>query len=122
MLAACATPSSRITYDPNATEELALVESKLVAARKAQIAGDSLVNESTKSTAIPGGPIQYLIFEAMTKRTEVDVFQYTVRTKTGERIVVYSEYLGFEPGSCVKLFRSSQPSYPRLTTWSGCDF
>jgi hypothetical protein len=116
LLAACAAPP--LSYDPDALESPARIIDKSVAGERTQPRADSY----NAGPALAGviGAAGLVLADALQKRTNIEVYEYVVRTNEGNEVSILSEYTGFSVGDCVKLFQSAQPTYPRIAPGGGC--
>lgn len=105
MLQACLSmPTASRGYDPNARETLGTIHAKVIAAENAKQEVTMMLRTQQVGTAGP----------------PVTVYRHTVMLEDGRSVEVMSSYPGHTVGDCVKVFESSQPSYPRLANHSGC--
>ena len=102
-------------YDPNALEVSArIIEKKLVGSFTQDTA------EVNSSRIIPFG--KYLVFVQFRNDVAViPLYEYTVSEKDKKITKVISDASVFEPGYCVILFTSDQPTYPRIAFGGKCN-
>lgn len=116
-LAGCATTTPN--YDPQARESVGRIVAKGVAGARTQPAADSY-NPAPAFVAAIGLVGAQLLGDALEKKTSVPVHVYRIQTEDGREVSVLSDYSLSEVGECVKLLESSQPTYPRFVSHSGC--
>lgn len=105
MLASCVSlPDGHSGYDPNARETLGVVQRRAVAA------------ENTKQEVTWLSRTQ----QVGTSGPPVTLYRHTVMLEDGRIVDVLSSYPNHSITSCVKVFESTQPTYPRMTSASGC--
>lgn len=52
---------------------------------------------------------------------QIPIYEYTVIDATKKTTSIKTEWSGYEPGQCLTLFTSNQPTYPRLASGAGCE-
>jgi hypothetical protein len=113
-LAACGTTSTG--YDPNAMETLGLVIERTVHAENVK-QGTTAMSQMTV-VMVSGVPILVPMMGAT--GPNVTVFSHRLALNDGRNITVLGSYPNYDKGTCVKLFESPRPSYPRMVLASGC--
>ena len=119
MLISCATRDPNDYYDAAATESMGRIISKQVVAvdrrPTAEVKGPLLLPVTVRG-------VSYLVMLSSppADTANIKIYEYVIRTADGVTTSVLSEYFAFEVGNCVKLFKSSRPSYPRIAPGWGC--
>jgi hypothetical protein len=106
------------SYDSNARESLGRIISKTQVGEKIQARADS-PNMGAALVGIYGG-LGLVIGDALQKKTTLPVFEYRIKMVDGREVVAVSDYSRDSVGECVKVFESSQPTYPRFVSSDEC--
>lgn len=117
ILSGCATPKP--SYDINASESLGRIVSKTQVGGKTQQRADS----PNLGAALVGtyGIAGLIVGSAFDKTTTLPVFEFKILLLEGREVVAVSEFSGAnQVGECVKVFESSQPTYPRFILSDEC--
>lgn len=106
------------SYDINALESIGRIVSKTQVGEKIQPRADS----PNMGPALAGslGPVGLVIGDVLQKKTTLPVFEYRIKTTNGREIVAMSDYSLSHVGQCVRVFESSQPTYPRFVSSDEC--
>ncbi len=117
LLSGCATPKP--SYDINASESLGRIVSKTQVGGKTQQRADS----PNLGAALAGtyGIAGLIVGGAFDKTTTLPVFEFKILLLEGREVVAISEFSeANQVGDCVKVFESSQPTYPRFILSGDC--
>lgn len=49
------------------------------------------------------------------------IYSYKIQAKGQEQFTIVSDFPGYRLGDCVRVFLSSRPDYPWMTSSSGCE-
>ena len=105
-------------YDPNARESVGRIVLKTAVGERVQARADS----PNMGPALAGGlgGLGLVIGAVLQKKTTWPVFEYRISLEDGREVVATSDYSGDYVGKCVKVFESSQPTYPRFVSSDQC--
>jgi hypothetical protein len=133
-LLGCASYDPDKYYDANAVEKLGRVVSKEIV-RWEHRPGDSspgmympvpYTGDRTANAIYATALIIELLRGAQQARQAVEdpgtpIYSYRILAKGQEQFTIVSDFPGYRPGDCVRVFLSSRPDYPRMTSSSGCE-
>jgi len=112
-LFACATSSS---YDPSAKESFGVIVAKDIVGTHQQATADSPNHPLAKVVPVFG-----LMDALHEKRTNLPLYSYRLKKLSGEEITVTTTYSADSVGSCVQIFESARPGYPRFLATTQCE-
>jgi hypothetical protein len=119
LVLSCATRDPNDYYDAAATESMGRIIAKQVIAVDRRPAADA---KRTLFVPVTLGGIAYLVMlsNPMAATADIKIFEYVVRLADGTSTAVPSDYFAFEVGDCVRLLRSTRPTYPRIAPGWAC--
>ncbi len=118
LLHGCATYNPSDYYDPNATEKIGRIFIKSLAKYETRPAGDGPIIAPVPGV-IPYGT-SLVLQKILSRDSQIPIYLHTINTEDRSEVIVLSEFPSHNVGDCVKVFLSTRPDYPRMTSWSGC--
>ena len=121
LLASCAARNPNDYYDVAATEKMGRIISKQVVAVDTRPTAEAHGAFLFLPVTVHGVGYLVMLSNPIGRGSaKIDIFEYVVQTPDGVKTSVLGEYR-FDVGTCVKLFLSSRPSYPRIAPGWDCE-